>query len=64
MSTNQKFEISQCLFHKTGIRYRICKMYSKDRSFKIVFRGVNVKKSEIRLKSQNLHPCIIIVQSK
>ena len=23
----------------------------------IVFRGVEVKKSEIRLKSENLHPC-------
>ena len=32
-------------------------MYSKVEVSNIVFRGVEVKKSEIRLKSENLHPC-------
>ena len=34
-----------------------CEMYSKVEISNIVFRGVEVKKSEIRLKSENLHPC-------
>ena len=33
-------------------------MYSKVEISNIVFRGVEVKKSEIRLKSENLHPCV------
>ena len=32
-------------------------MYSKIEISNIVFRGVEVKKCEIRLKSENLHPC-------
>ena len=32
-------------------------MYSKVEISNIVVRGVEVKKSEIRLKSENLHPC-------
>ena len=32
-------------------------MYSKGEILKILFEGVDVKKSEIRLKSENLHPC-------
>ena len=32
-------------------------MYSKVELSNIVVRGVEVKKSEIRLKSENLHPC-------
>ena len=35
-----------------------CLMYSKVEISNIVVRGVKVKKSEIRLKSENLHPCI------
>ena len=31
-------------------------MYSKVEISNIVFRGVEVKKSKIRLKSENLHP--------
>ena len=34
-------------------------MYSKVEISNIVFRGVEVKKSEIRLKSENLHPWAI-----
>ena len=33
-------------------------MYSKVEISNIVVRGVEVKKSEIRLKSENLHPTI------
>ena len=33
-------------------------MYSKVEISNIVVRGVKVKKSEIRLKSENLHPCL------
>ena len=34
-------------------------MYSKVEISYIVVRGVEVKKSEIRLKSENLHPCLL-----
>ena len=32
-----------------------CEMCSKDELSKIIFKGVKMKKSEIRLKSENLH---------
>ena len=34
-------------------------MYSNVEILNLVFRGVEVKKSEIRLKSENLHPCTL-----
>ena len=37
-------------------------MYSNVEILNIVFRGVGVKKSEIRLKSENLHPCATILR--
>ena len=36
-------------------------MYSTGQILKILFRGGDVKKSEIILKSENLHPCTIQV---
>ena len=35
----------------------LCKICFIDDIAKIFFRGDEVKKSEIRLKSENLHPC-------
>ena len=37
---------------------RLYKMCSKDGISNIIFRGGEGKKSDIRLKSENLHPCI------
>ena len=36
----------------------LCQTYPKVEFSNIVFRGVEVKKSKIRLKSEILHPCI------
>ena len=38
-------------------------MYSNVEIIDIVFRGVKVKISEIRLKSENLHPCRIPIRT-
>ena len=33
-----------------------CEMCSEDELSKILFKSIKVKKSEIRIKSENLHP--------
>ena len=38
-------------------------MCSKDEFSKILFKGIEVKKSEIRLKSENLHPWVNLIFS-
>ena len=49
------------LLSKSEFSIGLCKMHSNVEFFKMTSRGLNTKrKSEIGLKSENLHPCISI----
>ena len=53
----KRCEIIQRLFLKSESVINSCKVCSKYDILKIIFRDIKVKKSEIRLKSDKLHPC-------